>query len=306
MAQGELSEAEAAVHPQRHILTRALGISPHVEVDVWEVVPVEGDRYLLCSDGLSNEVLPDVIASVLTTVRDPHEAAETLVGLANESGGNDNITVVVVDVLVGEAGDVGGAAATADAGAGDLTGAVLLADVRDVTAAPSAPGGVSDGENRPVAVATVPTAAATVAGPPPKRRGPRRITFRVLLFLIILGAIAYGAWYVIKVYVGDSYFVGLEKDQLVIYQGRPGGFLGLDPKIVTHTGVTTGQVGSIVIPALRSGVQEPTRTAANRYVAQLVAAECSLDNPPPSSATTTTTTTTVPVVPTTVTGTAVP
>jgi hypothetical protein len=130
----------------------------------------------------------------------------------------------------------------------------------------------------------------------------------VLLFLIILGAIASGAWYVIKVYVGDSYFVGLQKNQLVIFQGRPGGFLGLDPKIVTYTGVTTDQVGSIVVPALRSGVQEPTRTAANRYVAQLVAAQCSLENPPASCATstTTTTTTTVPGPVTTVSGTAVP
>ena len=71
VAQGALSEAEAAVHPKRHILTRALGISPQVEVDVWEVVPVEGDRYLLCSDGLSNEVPADVMASVLS-LRDPH------------------------------------------------------------------------------------------------------------------------------------------------------------------------------------------------------------------------------------------
>jgi protein phosphatase len=105
VAQGALSEAEAAVHPKRHILTRALGISPQVEVDIWEVVPEDGDRYLLCSDGLSNEVPPDVIAGVLSSVRDPHEAAETLVGLANESGGNDNITAVVVDVLVGEDAD---------------------------------------------------------------------------------------------------------------------------------------------------------------------------------------------------------
>ena len=105
VAQGALSEAEAAIHPKRHILTRALGISPQVEVDVWEVVPVEGDRYLLCSDGLSNEVPPDVMASVLGSVRDPQAAAETLVGLANDSGGPDNITAVVVDVLVGEPGD---------------------------------------------------------------------------------------------------------------------------------------------------------------------------------------------------------
>jgi len=310
VAQGALSEAEAAVHPKRHILTRALGIGPQVEVDVWQVVPVEGDRYLLCSDGLSNEVLPDVIAGVLATVRDPHDAAETLVGLANDSGGSDNITAVVVDVLVGEAGDpdADGAAAT-NAGAGDLTGAVLVADVRDETAAGTAPADVTEGgQNRPVAAATVPAVAAVVVEPPPKGKGPRRVTFRVLLFLILLGGLAYGAWYVIKVYVGDSYFVGLQKNQLVIYQGRPGGFLGLDPKIVTHTGVTTSQVGSIVLPALRSGVQEPTRAAANHYVAQLVAAECSLENPPPSCTTTATTTpaTTTPAVATTVTGTAVP
>jgi protein phosphatase len=282
VAQGALSEAEAAVHPKRHILTRALGISPQVEVDVWEVVPVEGDRYLLCSDGLSNEVPADVMASVLTSLRDPRTAAETLVGLANDSGGPDNITAVVVDVLVGEAGGEGsGADATTGAPVpGDLTGSVAAAEVLEAVAAPVEPdpGRAASDQARP------------------RRRGPRRITIRVLLFLILLGGLAYGAWYVIKVYVGDSYFVGLDKGQLVIYQGRPGGFLGIEPTIVTRTGVTTGEVGSIVIPALRSGVQEPTRTAANQYVARLVAAECSLENPPASCSTATTTT----VPPTTV------
>jgi protein phosphatase len=296
VAQGALSEAEAAVHPKRHILTRALGISPLVEVDIWEVVPLEGDRYLLCSDGLSNEVAADVIATVLASVRDPHTAAETLVGLANDSGGNDNITAVVVDVLVGESDET-------DAGPGDLTGAVAVADVR--AAGPGAPADVvQGGDVRSVAVATAP--APTAEPERPTRRRSRRITFRVLFFLILLGALAYGAYYVIKVYVGDSYFVGLNKDQLVIYQGRPGGFLGLDPTVVKYTGVTTQQVGSIVVPALRSGVQEPSRTAANNYVAQLVAAQCSLENPPPGCASTTTTTTTVPATVTTVSGTAVP
>jgi protein phosphatase len=285
VAQGALSEEEAAVHPKRHILTRALGIGTQVEVDVWEVVPVEGDRYLLCSDGLSNEVLPAVMASVLASVRDPRQAAERLVALANDSGGNDNISAVVVDVLVGEAPE--------PAPPGDLTGAVPAVGaaggmVGEAVAAPAAP---------PRA-----TAAPMAQAAPPKRRGPRRITFRVLLFLILLGAVAYGAWYVIEVYVGDSYFVGLQKGQLVIYQGRPGGFLGLDPKIVTHTGVTTAQVGSLVIPALRAGVQEPSRAAANRYVSTLVAAQCSLENPPPSCSTAATTTTTVTVPATTAPG----
>ena len=88
----------------------------------------------------------------------------------------------------------------------------------------------------------------------------------------------------------DSYYVGLKNNELVIYQGRPGGFLGMEPKIVTHTGVTADQVGPIVIPALRAGVLEPTRSAANLYVSRLVAAQCSLQNPPASCSTTTTST----------------
>ena len=101
----------------------------------------------------------------------------------------------------------------------------------------------------PVESVAAPATEATPARP--RVKGPRRITFRVLLFLVLLGGLAYGAWYVIKVYVGDSYFVGLQKNELVIYQGRPGGFLGLEPKIVDHTGVTTAEVGSIVVPALQ-------------------------------------------------------
>ena len=76
---GELSEEEAAVHPHRHILTRALGVQPEVAVDVWQLVPEEGDRFLLCSDGLTNEVLAEEITDVLVQTRDPREAAETLV-----------------------------------------------------------------------------------------------------------------------------------------------------------------------------------------------------------------------------------
>jgi serine/threonine protein phosphatase PrpC len=296
VSRGELSEAEAAVHPHRHILTRALGVSPQVEVDIWQIVPEEGDRYLLCSDGLSNEVIPEVMSSVLSTVRDPRAAAETLVGLANDSGGSDNITAVVVDVLVGEVAEP---VADESGERSDLTSAVSIGDIRDAGSAPAVAVGAQP--IQPSAAALPPTDAVR-----PHRRRQRRITFRVLFFLVLLGALAYGAWYVIKVYVGDSYFVSLQKGELVIYQGRPGGFLGLEPKIVTHTGVTTAQVGTIVEPALRAGVQEPTKSAANRYVAGLVAAQCSLQNPPAScatGATTTTTTTTIPGTVTTVTGT---
>ena len=104
MRHGEMTEAEAAVHPQRHILTRALGVSSEVETDMWELELHTGDRVLLCSDGLSNEVGIDEMSGILRTVDDPEQAARRLVEAANAHGGADNITVVVVDVQVGEEG----------------------------------------------------------------------------------------------------------------------------------------------------------------------------------------------------------
>src|SRR3954453_13089626 len=89
---GEITPDEARFHPQRHIVTRALGIEPTVQVDAWEAPPAAGDRYLICSDGLSNEVDDSQISAVLTGTEDPQEAADALVELANEAGGRDNIT----------------------------------------------------------------------------------------------------------------------------------------------------------------------------------------------------------------------
>src|ERR1700728_5171580 len=68
MRHGELTEEQAAVHPQRHILTRALGVSSDVETDMWELHLRSGDRLLLCSDGLSNEVDPHEMSQVLGAV----------------------------------------------------------------------------------------------------------------------------------------------------------------------------------------------------------------------------------------------
>ncbi len=96
---GQLTEDEAKVHPKRNIITRALGIDVDVQVDGATVLPFNGDRFLLCSDGLFNEVSSDQMASVLRRLADPGEAASELVRLANEGGGRDNITVVMVDVV---------------------------------------------------------------------------------------------------------------------------------------------------------------------------------------------------------------
>ena len=100
---GHITEYEARSHPRRNIVTRALGIEPHVRVDTWVLPFVQGDRYVLCSDGLVDEVDDLEIAQLLITNPGPQAAAEALVAAANEHGGRDNVTVVVVDVLEGAA-----------------------------------------------------------------------------------------------------------------------------------------------------------------------------------------------------------
>jgi protein phosphatase len=95
---GHITAEEAAVHPHRSVITRALGAADDVEVDSWQIEASVGDRYLLCSDGLTNEVAFDDLHRVLSAIADPDEAAQELVALALEHGGRDNVTVVVVDV----------------------------------------------------------------------------------------------------------------------------------------------------------------------------------------------------------------
>ncbi|MDH3306416.1 MAG: protein phosphatase 2C domain-containing protein [Acidimicrobiia bacterium] len=97
--QGRLSPEEATVHPQRNILTRALGIADEVLVDRFDIEPKIGDRFLLCSDGLFNEVSVDEITQILLDVEEPAKAASSLVAAALETPCRDNVTVAVVDVV---------------------------------------------------------------------------------------------------------------------------------------------------------------------------------------------------------------
>ncbi len=96
---GDLTRDQAAEHPQKNLITRALGADEQVEVDT-AVLPIEvGDRVLLCSDGLSDMVPEARISEILLEVsEDPERAAQSLLSAALDAGGNDNITVIVIDV----------------------------------------------------------------------------------------------------------------------------------------------------------------------------------------------------------------
>ena len=96
---GDLTEEEAVRHPQRNILTRALGIESALAVDTWELPVRADDRYLLCSDGLFNEIDDDRIAALLAGPNNPELTAASLVRAAVDAGGHDNVTALVVDVV---------------------------------------------------------------------------------------------------------------------------------------------------------------------------------------------------------------
>jgi PPM family protein phosphatase len=98
VAQGQLSPEEAAAHPQRHMLLRTLGLTRFVNVDEVKIDLSPGDRILLCSDGLTEMVKDNAIGKILAD-GSPDEVVWDLVETANEAGGVDNITVVVVEAL---------------------------------------------------------------------------------------------------------------------------------------------------------------------------------------------------------------
>ena len=99
LSEGLITAAEARIHPRRNIVTRALGIEGDVNADSWVLPMVVGDRYVLCSDGLVDEVDDAEIAAILRASTNPQVAADHLVQVANNHGGRDNTTVVVVDIL---------------------------------------------------------------------------------------------------------------------------------------------------------------------------------------------------------------
>ena len=284
---GELTAAEAAFHPHRHILTRALGVSPDVEVDVWRIRPIRGERFLLCSDGLTNELGNNQIIEVLSTVADPQGAADLLVRAARTHGGSDNVTAVVVDVIVGDE-DTGSVPAVAQ----------MSTDFVDPT------GLAADGAIVPQPMAVpeieIPNRRDRRRAKRKERRrdrGRRLITFRTLLFLILFVVIVGAGFYSVRWYNTNSYYVGLDHNELVIYQGRVGGFLWYKPVEVQRTGVTTADVGQTYLPALGAGVAESSLGKAQNYVNNVTIPRTTTTTLPPVPTTITTTTTTAPVAP---------
>lgn len=112
---GYISAADAHTHPRRHVVTRALGTGSDTEADYWLIPIEEGDKVLVCSDGLSDEVNDELIKRLLAQASDPQEAVDSLIQAALRAGGRDNVTVVVVEASQVHSGHGGATVAKNDA-----------------------------------------------------------------------------------------------------------------------------------------------------------------------------------------------
>jgi hypothetical protein len=184
LATGHITEDEARHHPRRNIVTRALGIEPSVRVDSWLLPLVRGERYILCSDGLVDEVDDDGIAAIARQHDDPQVAAQQLVDAALANGGRDNVTVVVVDVLEG---DEPAPTATPDELAAALAAALAADPAAGIVTSSDTPPAPTLGTPIIGGVAADPVAPVARATPTPMRS--RQITGRTFLFLLLVAVV---------------------------------------------------------------------------------------------------------------------
>ena len=204
---GKLTEEEARVHPQRSIITRALGSDPNTLPDIYEMNVSPGDRLLLCSDGLSGMVDDPHLETMLSDISDPQKCAHMLIEAALDNGGSDNVTAIVVDI-------------------------------------------VDDSADKKV------------------RKETRKGRLGAVMLVIALLTVILGGGYGFYAYAHNSAYISLEGDQVYIYQGIPGSFMGF--RISER--VETVQIAPEDIPvsAMRAVSGEGLKTANLQEAQDLV------------------------------------
>lgn len=311
---GQLTEDEAKVHPKRNIITRALGIDVDVDVDGATVIPFNGDRYLMCSDGLFGEVTADQISSVLRRLADPTEAADELVRLANESGGRDNITAVIVEVV-----DDDGRSEKAALALADEKARLEAREAERAAAAAAAAAASDEAVTKPVEEpepyvpvfadrkSSLPDATDDYGAESDDLFGglddvqSKRFTWRVAVFIVALLAVV-GVVIGAIVWTGNNtYYVGFEGQHVAIYRGKPGGVLWIDPQLKETTEITKNDLPEDVRLAVADNNRFASEAAATRYVVTLQAIVDKQDaaTTTTTTSTTSTTSTTAPKVTTT-------
>ncbi|HEX3815876.1 MAG TPA: protein phosphatase 2C domain-containing protein [Mycobacteriales bacterium] len=285
--EGRITMEEARSHPQRSVILRAMTGSD-VDPDLSIRTARRGDRYLICSDGLSDYVSGDTIADALK-IEDAHEAADRLIELALRAGGRDNITVVVADIVDAEEGDV---VPVIDGAASD---SLEDREVHPTSAAARAaiampPGQSNPGQSDPDSddyaddysddpdadTAEFPDATA------PPRRIKRRIAVALGAVVVVVGAL--GGLYA---WSQTQYFVGASANKVTIFKGVNMSLAGAHLYHPVHTSeVAVGDLVSTARDKVRAGLSADSRSGAEKIISNLNSSEllpvCPTATPTPS------------------------
>jgi PPM family protein phosphatase len=246
---GRINADEAATHPQRSLILRALDSRTDAEPDLSIREAQDGDRYLLCSDGLSDVVTEETLHRALLAIEDPDELVIQLIDLANRAGGPDNITCIVADVIDNATATVPPTQVSVVAGAVSNAGArpIARADTpasraHQLTKPPAdgidgqhpasqngGPGGSADGG---------PGGDDGEATHGSRRPWPIVTTILVVLVVVIIGG-GFAAWS----YSQRQYYVGEDNGQVVIFRGINVKLAGFSmSSVYSKTGIPLGQV----------------------------------------------------------------
>ncbi|HEV7870249.1 MAG TPA: protein phosphatase 2C domain-containing protein, partial [Modestobacter sp.] len=253
---GRITEEEANSHPQRSLLLRALN-GQDVEPDLSMRDARAGDRYLLCSDGLSGVVTFETLAQAMHEP-DPQATADRLIELALRSGGPDNITCIVADVVEDDGRGVL-IDPVVDGAAGDNIGQ------REVDPR-SAAGRAALADPQPAQ----PSSALAASSPPPRRRRPLRTALIALAAVVVLGAAAVGGY----LFVMGHWFVGVapaaDGDQVAVFQGLDASIVGIDLyRLDQATGLATTDLTQAARSRVTGGIAATDRDDADRILSNL-------------------------------------
>jgi len=231
---GRLTPEEALVHPRRHQLTRAIGVDQPLEIDVQSLSIQTGDRVLLCSDGLSNELSPEQIATLASADVSLDEAVQSLVLAAKNAGGRDNISAVLLEF--------------------DEAYETATPIQRVITPLPPAP---------------PPADVVTALLPSRAKRNRRLVTWRTTAVVLVLAGVAWGFVVVMHWYAYANFYITADTGHVVIYQGQPGGVLWYQPKLAHVTRYSLKDFRQADQVAISGIISEPSQAAAIAYLTYL-------------------------------------
>ena len=251
---GELDDEAAQAHPYRNMLTRAIGVHAEVEIDEWLLEPVSGDRFMLCSDGLTNELADLEIAEQLGFDKDPSTTAKALVGLANKRGGRDNSTVLIVDVQV----------EVIDPDEPPLSSGTGESQGRTSSSPDEANTAIGNSENFSNQLEQKSNT---------KKRSWLYDRVHVKLGAVIISLVllfsSAAMVTAIGLYARSSYHVGIVANHVVIQKGRIGGLLWFEPTLEHWTDIQTVQLAEQDRQRLANGEQMLDLDNAKTFVANL-------------------------------------